>query len=78
MNLEILMNIITQYPLVGKILLVMGTSRAFFKVFHTFIKSFIQLTPSQKDDEAMNKFEDGKIFKAIQWLLDFAFSIKVK
>lgn len=61
-----------------QILAIMGTFRLFFKPFHSFVKEVITLTPTKKDDEALEKIESSKVSKAVVWFIDFLFSIKVK
>jgi hypothetical protein len=61
-----------------QVIAIMGTFRLFFKPFHSFVKEVIQLTPSKKDDEVLEKIEGSKIAKSIVWVIDFLFSIKVK
>ena len=65
-------------PFLVAIFAIMGVARSIFKPLMIFIHGIIEATPSNKDNLAIAKFEKGKFFKAIVWLMDYVFSIKIK
>lgn len=68
-----------KYGILVQIVSVIGTARLIFKnVFELVVKPIVKATPSPKDDEAVSKFENNKIYKSIFYFLDLFLSIKPK
>jgi hypothetical protein len=55
-----------------------GTFRLIFKPIHAAVKQIVKDTPSQKDDQVLEKVEGNIIFKAVIFLVDLLASIKIK
>lgn len=62
-------------PVIG-ILLFIASCRLVLKPAFAFAYAITSLTPSEKDDAAVKKIEDGKIIKAVKFALDWLASIK--
>jgi hypothetical protein len=66
-----------KYPLIITILAGMGLFRTFLKPLLAFLKEFVLVTPSKKDDELIEKVEQSKVAKTILFILDWILSLKI-
>lgn len=60
-----------------QVLLVVGVLRVVVKPVMAIAQSVVSLTPSQKDDELVQKILDSKVYKALVFTLDWLASIKL-
>jgi hypothetical protein len=74
----IIIELVSKYPVLGSIVAVMGSARLILKPLMVFLKEAVLATPSDKDDLVLNKVEASKIYKALVFLLDYLFSLKLK
>lgn len=58
------------------VLLLIASCRLILKPAFAFAYAIASLTPSEKDDAAIHKVEDGKIMKTIKFVLDWLGSVK--
>lgn len=75
--ISFLLGLADKYPWAVTIFMVMGVLRAVFKPLVAFARTVVSATPSQKDDELLNKAESSKAFKSIAWFIDYISSIKL-
>ena len=84
--MEALISMLVQLPVVQQVLalpwlvqvfLYIGVARSIFKPLMSFAHSVVAATPSTKDDEALEKVEASKAFKAVAWVFDYLFSLKL-
>ena len=71
-----LVSLVSQYPVVSTVFLVMGSARAIMKPLFALARVVVEQTESKKDDEILDQVEQSKVTKTIQFVLDYAFSIK--
>ena len=74
---QFLAELIVKYPNLAMAFMVVGVLRAIFKPLMTLLHSYVEATPSEKDNEILKKVMDSKFYSAIQWLLDYTASIKL-
>lgn len=75
--IQFVLGLAAKYPVVTTVFLVIGVLRAIFKPFFAFLHVFVAATPSQKDDELLNKAEGSKVYKAFAFVVDYLASIKL-
>ena len=66
-----------KYPVMASILFIIGLLRLVFKPLVSIAQAYVAYTPKLEDDAALNKFMEGRIYKAIVWFVDFFGSIKL-
>jgi hypothetical protein len=59
------------------VLAFIGTLRIVVKPLLSLAYTIASLTPSQKDDLAIKKIEEGKLMKAVLYCLDWIASVKM-
>lgn len=74
---EVIVQLITKYPVVAAIFVAIGVFRTIFKPIMTVVDLFVASTPSKKDDAVVAGFKSGKIYKALVWFVDYTTSIKL-
>lgn len=74
---ELLVDLVTKYPLAATIVGVIGVLRLVFKPVMSAARSIVEATPSQKDNEFLDKLEASKIYKAVAYVVDWFASIKL-
>lgn len=70
-------SLVAKEPWFATVLLVLGFFRLIFKPLFSFAKMITDATTSKKDDEIYSKVEKSKITKAVAWVLDYLFSLKL-
>jgi hypothetical protein len=73
----LLVELISKYPTLAMIFMVVGVLRAIFKPLMTLLHSYVEATPSTKDNEVLAKVKESKVYSAVVWLLDYTASIKL-
>ena len=58
--------------------MVIGGFRMILKPLVVGIEAFIKESESKKDDEILEKVKSNVFYKALIFLVDYAFSIKIK
>lgn len=66
-----------KYPWLVTVIMVMGTFRLFLKPLMTIFQNVINLTPSKRDDEFMEKMMESKAYKAFAFFVDWVASVKL-
>jgi len=74
---DLITTLLAKYPAIVSVLSGIGAFRLVFKPLMTAVDSYEASTPSTKDDAAVKKVEDSKVYKAAMWLMDYVFSIKL-
>ena len=67
-----------KYPIILTILSIMGMARLILKPLMTFLHEMVVVTETTKDNEILDKVEASKIYKGLLFVLDYAFSLKLK
>lgn len=75
---SIILHYMAQYPLLGKIVLILGSLRFIFKPINSLVWYIVNLTPGEEDDLVYSKVRSSKAFAIFAFLLDFTASIKAK
>lgn len=73
----LLLSLITKYPVLASVLLVIGSLRLLLKPIMLAIEWYTKQTPNPNDDVAVLKFEAGPIYKVLSIGLDVIGSIKL-
>lgn len=60
-----------------QVISVIGTLRLLMKPIMTLIQAVVDVTPTQSDNEWLNKFMQSKVYLTIVYLLDWFGSIKL-
>ena len=74
----ILISFIQGYPHLSTILMIVGFLRLVIKPIMTILKAYVAITPSNKDNETLDKIFNSKYWKRFLFILDWLTSIKVK
>tara|TARA_R110002167_G_C12491385_1_gene635443 strand:+ start:269 stop:505 length:237 start_codon:yes stop_codon:yes gene_type:complete len=74
----LIIGMVEKYPIIMTILSVMGMARLILKPLMTFLHEMVVVTESTKDNEILDKVEASKIYKGLLFVLDYAFSLKLK
>jgi hypothetical protein len=75
--IQMILGFVSKYPIVATILMVMGVLRAVNKPLFALVRAFVASTPSAKDDAILDKVEQSKIKKSIEFALDYLASVKL-
>ena len=67
-----------KHEIVFSIIMVMGMARLVLKPLMVFLHEIVLISPTDKDNKALSKLEDSKIYKGLLFVLDYLFSLKVK
>lgn len=70
-------SIVTQYPWLATVLIVIGACRVVAKPLMSLAHSFAAYTPTTKDDAIVAKVEASWAWRAFCWLLDWTASVKI-
>ena len=68
---------ITALPWMVQLFVVMGICRSVLKPLFSLLHTYVDATPSSKDNELLEKVEQSKYVKALSYVLDFLFSAKL-
>lgn len=74
----IIADLVSKFPYISTVLMVVGVLRLVLKPLFSFLHSVVLATPSTKDDELLNKVENGPIVKGLFYVLDWFASIKIQ
>ena len=74
---EILLNLVSKYPVAMSIFAMMGIMRAVFKPLMLTLEAYVGETESKKDDATLEKIKSSKIYKGLAYVLDYTASIKL-
>ena len=74
---DFVVGLVTQYPWLATVLLVIGSLRLLLKPIMLAIEWYTKQTPNPNDDVAVLKFEAGPIYKILSIGLDVLGSIKL-
>jgi hypothetical protein len=66
-----------KYGVVAQVLGYMAAARIFFKPIMTIAESYVNLTPSLKDNEKFEKIKASKAYKMVVFLVDMFASVKL-
>lgn len=68
---------VSQYPIIATILMVVGVARLVNKPLFSFLRTYVQATPTPNDDRVLDKVEASKAYKVLSYILDLTASIKL-
>lgn len=74
---QTIIDLVSHYPVIATILMVIGVARMIFKPFFSFMQAVVDATPSANDNEILAKVEASKVYKAIAYAFDWFGSIKL-
>lgn len=72
-----LMEIMSQSPLLSMILMVMGGLRLVLKPIMAYYEKKVAESPDKADDEKLAKMKEAGWYKALAFVLDYAASVKL-
>jgi len=75
---QYLLDLFLQHPTAGTILAVIGTARIINKPLFALFHAVVDVTKTTVDNAFLEKVEASKVYKAFLFILDIAFSVKVK
>lgn len=75
--IQFLVGLVSKYPIITSIIMVVGILRAVNKPLMTFLHAVVLATPTNKDDELLGKVEGSKIYGIVSFVLDYIASIKL-
>lgn len=73
----ILIPIISKYPIVASILMVVGGLRVVIKPIMSALRSYVEYTDSPNDNVKLDKIESSKLYKTLSYILDYLASVKL-
>lgn len=65
-----------KYQFLASVIVVIGTARLFMKPVVTAIEEIVKLTKTTKDDEAVEKAKQSKVYKTFVFIADYILSVK--
>ena len=71
-------NYASKHEIVFTILSAIGMLRLLLKPLMVFLHKIVDITPSDKDNLILQKFEGSKWFKYVEFLVDYLFSLKIR
>jgi len=74
--IKLILDFAMGYPQVSAILLIIGGARAVFKPIVALAQAYVSATPSLEDDKILDSVQKNPIFKAVEFVLDYLFSLK--
>lgn len=74
---QFLIDLVSKFPWVAVVLLVVGIFRLVFKPIMAIVESIVLYTPTPNDDVALAKFEASGFYKALLWVVNYLLSIKL-
>lgn len=69
--------LVQKYPMAAGVMSVLYIAGVCFKPAFTLLHTYVNATPSVKDNELLAKVEASKAYKAIAYVLDWAVRIKL-
>lgn len=75
--LAFIVALVAQYPAIASVLLAVGALRLINKPLFAILHNVVDLTPSQKDNEILDKVEKSAAYKFFCVVLDYLGSIKL-
>ncbi len=76
--IKMLLDFANENQKIAAIVMVIGGFRMILKPLVVGIEAFIKESESKKDDEVLEKVKSNVLYKALTFLVDYAFSIKIK
>lgn len=73
----ILLYLIQQYPVLSSIVMTIGSLRLVMKPVVSAVLTYVENSPSVKDNEFIEKVKKNKYWKAAFWVLDYVSSVKL-
>jgi hypothetical protein len=74
----LLINLVSQHPILASIVGMLGIARMINKPLFALLRAYVLATPNPADDLVLDRVEASKAKKAVDFALDYAFSIKPK
>lgn len=74
---QFLLGLVEKYPVMMSVAAGIGVFRLVFKPAMSFLHAVAEATPTQKDNAALAKFESGKAYKSLVWIVDYLLSVKL-
>lgn len=75
--MELITQLMEQFPVVSTILAVIGGLRVIFKPIMTAVEAVVAATPSPKDNLVVEGIKANVLYKGFVWVLDFFASVKL-
>lgn len=75
--MEFLTGLLSQFPWLGTVLMVLGAIRVIVKPLMAAFQSYVEYTPSESDNALFLKVKDNPIYKGIVFVLDYLGSVKL-
>lgn len=67
----------TNHPYILTALMIIGSLRAILKPLFALAQAYVKSTETTADDEALDRVEKSKAYKALLFVLDYLASIKL-
>lgn len=74
---ELIFQYLVEYPILTKIIIVIGILRMVFKPLMTVLAQRVEVTASDEDNKKLEAFKASWWYVVIAFLLDFTASIKI-
>lgn len=74
---QLIMDLSAKFPFVMSALALMGAVRLLNKPIFAFLHAFVEVTPTEKDNQILGKVEESKFYKGLCFVLDYLFSVKL-
>jgi len=74
---ELLVELVAKYPMAASIVAVVGVLRITVKPVMSAVRSIVDATATQKDNEFLDNVEGSKIYKAFIYVVDWFSSVKL-
>ncbi len=76
--MDLILELSTKYPSLATVIMVVGTLRLLVKPLMSFLREFVQITPTHTDNAWLKRLEESKWWKAALYFLDWFGSIKLQ
>jgi len=75
--MELIAMLIAKYPIAAQVFMIMGVLRAINKPLFALLQSYVDATASKSDNELLAKIMASKVYKYLNFILDWSTSVKL-
>ena len=75
--LDFILEMAAKYPAFASVFMLMGILRAIFKPLMGLLHTYVEATPSDKDNKMLEDLKKSKGYASLVWLLDYFGSVKL-
>ena len=72
-----IIELIQKHPHLGSLAAIVGGLRITMKPIMLAVRAVVKVTPTKRDDELLEKFEESKWWAAFQWVVNWLGSVEL-